>query len=188
MPGEPMGGVYVDLRVLEATRRLVAAQPTRSIPADNRLLVEQATHPDALNAITQELGEAWVRFGIEYEGALAATKTVANLHALPFDKPFDDLQFPEDEGRIGSRLGSADRIVLFDPPLQGPFGQAVTQLAIRHHLLPRDLAPDAVASLVQALPASAGFTFDLGAAQYRYTRLGVERLPSTTKESADDAA
>ena len=83
---------------------------------------------------------------------------------------------------------AADRIVLFDPPLQGPFGQAVTQLAIRHHLLPRDLAPDAVASLVQALPASAGFTFDLGAAQYRYTRLGVERLPSTTKESADDAA
>ena len=188
MQGEPMGGVYVDLRVLEATRRLVAAQPTRSIPADNRLLVEQATHPDALNAITQELGEAWVRFGIEYEGALAATKTVANLHALPFDKPFDDLQFPEDEGRIGSRLGAADRIVLFDPPLQGPFGQAVTQLAIRHHLLPRDLAPDAEASQVSALPASAGFTFELGAAQYRYTRLGVERLPSTTKESADDAA
>ncbi len=188
MQGEPMGGVYVDLRVLEATRRLVAAQPTRSIPADNRLLVEQATHPDALNAITQELGEAWVRFGIEYEGALAATKTVANLHALPFDKPFDDLQFPEDEGRIGSRLGAADRLVEFDPPLHGPFGQAVTQLAIRHHLLPRGLAPDAVASLVQALPASAGFTFDLGAAQYRYTRLGVERLPSTTKESADDAA
>lgn len=110
--GEPMGGVYVDLRVLEATRRLVVAQPTRSIPADNRLLVEQATHPEALDAISQELGEAWVRFGIDYEGALAATKTVANLHALPFDKPFDDLQFPENEGRIGSRLGAADRVVV----------------------------------------------------------------------------
>lgn len=188
MPGEPMGGVYADLRVLEATRRLVAAQPARSIPADNRLLVEQATHPDALNAITRELGEAWMRFGIEYEGALAATKTVANLHALPFDKPFDDVRFPEDEGRIGSRLGAADRTVLFDPPQQGPFGQAVTQLAIRHHLLPRGLAPDAEASHVVALPDAAGFTFELGAAQYRYTRLGVERLPSTTKESAHDAA
>lgn len=186
--GQPMGGVYPDLRVLEATRRLIAAQPTRSIPADNRLLVEQATHPDALNAIAQELGETWVRFGVEYEGALAATKTVANLHALPFDKPFDDVQFPEDEGRIGSRLGAADRTVLFNPPLQGPFGQAVTQLAIRHHQLPRGLAPDAQALQVLALPDFAGFTFELGAAQYRYTRLGVERLPPTTKESADDAA
>jgi CRISPR-associated endonuclease/helicase Cas3 len=188
MRDQPMGGVYVDLRVLEATRRLIVAQPTRSIPAENRVLVEHATHPEALNAITQELGEAWVRFGIEYEGVLAATNTVANLHALPFDKPFDDVQFPDDEGRIGSRLGAADRIVLFDPPLQGPFGQAVTQLAIRHHQLPRGLAPDAQASQVQALPDAAGFTFELGAAQYRYTRLGVERLPSTTKESAHDAA
>nr|WP_145551270.1 CRISPR-associated helicase Cas3' [Variovorax boronicumulans] len=186
--GQPMGGVYPDLRVLEATRRLIAAQPTRSIPADNRLLVEQATHPDALDAITQELGEAWVRFGIEYEGALAATKTVANLHALPFDKPFDDVRFPEDEGRIGSRLGAADRTVLFDPPLRGPFGQAVTQLAIRHHLLPRGLAPDAEVSQVFALPDSAGFTFELGAAQYCYTRLGLERVLSITKESANDAA
>ncbi|MGV2589911.1 UNVERIFIED_CONTAM: hypothetical protein QUR53_22550, partial [Salmonella enterica] len=156
-----MGGVYVDLRVLEATRRLIAAQPTRSIPADNRLLVEQATHPDALDAITRELGEAWVRFGIEYEGALAATKTVANLHALPFDKPFDDVQFPEDGGQIGSRLGAADRIVEFDPPLEGPFGQAVAQLAIRHHLLPRGLAPDAQASQVLAFADSAGFSFQM---------------------------
>ncbi len=186
--GEPMGGVYVDLRVLEATRRLIAAQPTRSVPADNRLLVEQATHPEALDAIALELGEAWVRFGIEYEGALAATKTVANLHALPFDKAFDDVHFPEDEGRIGSRLGTADRVVVFDPPPPGPFGRTVAQLAIRHHLLPRGLAPDAQAHAVQASPEATGFTFALGASQYRYTRLGVERLPSTPDESPTDAA
>ncbi len=176
--GEPMGGVYVDLRVLEATRRLVAAQPTRSIPADNRLLVEQATHPEALSAIEQELGEVWLRFGVDYEGALAASKTVANLHALPFDKPFDDVQFPEDEGRIGSRLGAADRIVVFDPPLQGPFGQAVTQLAIRHHLLPRGLAVDAEAADVSPLGDEPGFTFLLGSVRYKYSRFGIERVSS----------
>ena len=183
-----MGGVYVDLRVLEATRRLVSAQPTRNIPADNRILVEQATHPEVLSAMTQELGGAWVRFGIDYEGALAATRTVANLHALPFDKPFDETQFPEDEGRVGSRLGAADRVVVFEPPPQGPFGRAVTELAIRHHMLPRGLAPDALASRVLALSDGAGFSFDLGAATYRYTRLGVERIPSnTTKESPTHA-
>lgn len=176
--GQPMSGVYPDLRMLEATQRLIAAQPTRSIPADNRLLVEQATHPDALNVITQELGEAWVRFGIDYEGALAATKTVANLHALPFDKPFDEMHFSEDEGRIGSRLGAADRVVIFDPPPQGPFGMPVEQLAIRHHLLSHDLTPDAEARNVVALPDAAGFTFELGATQYRYTRLGLEVVPA----------
>ncbi|WP_326543546.1 CRISPR-associated helicase Cas3' [Pseudorhodoferax sp.] len=183
-PGEPLGGVYVDLRVLEATRRLIAAQPTRDIPRDNRLLVEQATHPEALDAIAQELGEAWLRFGIEYEGALAATKTVANLHALPFDKAFDDLRFPEDEGRIGSRLGAADRLIVFDPPPAGPFGQPVAQLAIRHHLLPHGLAPEVQAEQLLALPDEPGFTFLLGAAQYRYTRLGVERLPGAAQEAA----
>lgn len=178
MRNQPMGGVYPDLRVLEATRRLIAAQPTRSIPADNRVLVEQATHPDALAAIAHELGEAWVRFGIDYDGALAAIKTVANLHALPFDKPFDDVQFPEDEGPIGSRLGAADRIVVFEQPPVGPFGQAVTQLAIRHHMLPRGLPPDAEASQPQPLPNAAGFTFALGEAHYRYTRFGMERISS----------
>lgn len=86
------------------------------------------------------------------------------------------MQFPEDEGRIGSRLGAADRLIVFDPPLAGPFGQPVTQLAIRHHLLPRGLAVDAQAADVSALTDEPGFTFSMGAAQYRYSRLGVERL------------
>ena len=177
--GEPMGGVYVDLRVLEATQRLVAAQPACSIPSDNRSLVEQATHPEALSAIAQELGEAWLRFGMDYDGALAATKTVANLHALPFDKPFVDVQFPEDEGRIiGSRLGAADRVVVLDPPPQGPFGQAVMQLAIRHHLLPRGLAVDAEAADISPLDDEPGFTFLLGSTRYKYSRFGIERVSS----------
>lgn len=186
--GEPMAGVYVDLRVLEATRRLIANQPTRSIPTDNRLLVERATHPEALNAIAHELGEDWKRFGIDYEGALAATMTVANLHALPFEKAFDDtLQFPEDEGRIGSRLGAADRIVIVDSLQTGPFRQPVMQLTIRHHLLPRGLASDAQVEDMQPLAEGPGFTFRLGAARYRYSRLGVERDEQEQRRNHHDA-
>lgn len=185
--GEPSAGVYVDLRVLEATRRLIAAQPTRLIPAENRLLVEQATHPEALSAISRDLGEAWERFGIDYEGALAATKTVANLHALPFEKMFDELHFPDDEGRIGSRLGAADRVIVFEPAVPGPFARQVTQLAIRHHLLPRGLALDAQAEGVDPLGDGWGFTFRLGAACYRYSRLGVERVEQEPKVSQDHA-
>jgi CRISPR-associated endonuclease/helicase Cas3 len=183
--GEPMGGVYVDLRVLEVTRRLIAEQPTRCIPADNRLLVEQATHPQALQALAQELGEAWEHFGNEYEGALAATGTLANLHALAFDQSFDALKFPEDEGRIGSRLGVADRLVNFDPAQTGPFQQLVEQLSIRHHLLPHGLALDAQTEDVQPLAEGGGFTFCLGAARYRYSRLGVQRIEQETRTSHD---
>jgi CRISPR-associated endonuclease/helicase Cas3 len=176
---EPMSGVYADLRVVEATRRLISAQPTRRIPTDNRLLVEEATHPEALIAIAEELGEPWVRFGIEFDGALAATKTVANLHALPFDKAFDEVHFPENESRIGSRLGAADRVVTFDAPPRGPFGLPVTQLSIRHHMLPRGLATDAEPSAPQPMEGEQGFTFSLGGAKFQYTRLGLERTTTT---------
>lgn len=174
--GEPMGGVYVDLRVLEATRRLIEAQAFRSIPADNRLLVEQATHPEALRAVAQSLGQAFVQFGVEYEGALAATKTVAGLHALPFDKDFELLRFPEDEGRIGSRLGAADRVVTFDSQPPGPFGRPVTQLSIRHHLLPRALSDEALPDNIELMTDGRGFTFRLDSEMYRYSRLGLERI------------
>lgn len=187
MGGEPMAGVYVDLRILEASRRLVMAQPTRRIPADNRILVEQATHPVALDAIASEMGPDWQHFGMEYEGALAANKTVANLQAMPFDKRFEDLRFPDDEGRIGSRLGAADRIVVFDPPVAGPFGQEVAQLAIRHHLLARGLSIDAQPSLPVPLSEGNGFTFELGATLYRYSRWGLERADTKGRNDGNAA-
>ena len=51
----PHGYVYEDLRVLEATRRLIAEHRDWSIPRMNRELVERATHPEALEDIVEEL-------------------------------------------------------------------------------------------------------------------------------------
>ena len=186
--GQAMSGVYVDLRVLEATRRLIAAAPMRELPSENRLLVEQATHPEALDAIAKELGPEWMDFGQSYEGMLAATKTVANLHAVPFDKTFGEVPFPENESGIGSRLGAADRLVVFPEPVpMGPFGQPVAQLALRHHLVPHGVMPDAMVDKVRPLPGEPGFEFRLGAAAYRYSRLGVERLREAEEERSHHA-
>ena len=55
----PHGYVYEDLRVLEATRRLIAMYPKWDIPRMNRRLVEGATHPDELERIVEELGAEW---------------------------------------------------------------------------------------------------------------------------------
>jgi CRISPR-associated endonuclease/helicase Cas3 len=175
-------GVYIDLRGLEATRRLIDAQPTRSIPADNRRLVEQATHGEALDAIAKELGAEWVEFGRRYEGVLGARASVARLQALPYAEPYDGLHFPDDEHKLGSRLGAADRLVVLDPPQPGPFGQPVRELALRHHQVPAGLPADAQPQVCETLPDGA-FVFTLGPARYRYSRLGVERMrPPGDKE------
>lgn len=178
-----MQGVYVDVRSLEATRRLIDAQPTRHIPAENRLLVEQATHGEALDAVAEERGPGWKDFGTQYEGAVGARASVARLQALPYAEPYYPGSFPEDEYKLGSRLGAADRLVLIDPPQPGPFGQIVRELALRHHQLPRGLPIDARPVAVRPLPEGGGFDFTLGAACYRYSRLGLERL----KEESSDA-
>ncbi|WP_295543163.1 CRISPR-associated helicase Cas3' [uncultured Pseudacidovorax sp.] len=172
-------GVYVDLRVLEATRRLVAEQPSRDIPRDNRLLVESATHPEALHAIARDMGESWISFGNECDGAAAAESLFASYHALAFDKPFDEGTFSDDtKQRVGTRLGDADRVVVLDPPVMGPFQERVMQMAIRHHLLPPDLALDAEATEITPLDHEPGFTFVLGSTTYKYSRFGIEKASS----------
>jgi CRISPR-associated endonuclease/helicase Cas3 len=175
--GAGLDGVYVDLRILEATRRLIDAQPTRQIPQDNRALVEQATHLEALTAIERELGTDWQRFGQELDGSLSAKSSLGRLHALPYDQPYDDsLTFPDSEQKIATRLGAADRLVMIDPPQAGPFGQPVRQLTLRHHQMPTGLSPDAQPTAITPLPDHAGFEFTLGERRYRYDRFGLERL------------
>ena len=166
------GGVYADVRILEATRRLIATEPRIHIPADNRRLVESATHPEALHVL-ESLGEAWAIHGGQIDGDTGARRTSAKLGLLPLDTAFAELGFPKDV-KLATRLGAADRVVTFDPPLPGPFGNLVRELPIRHHLLPAGLALEAEPEDVA--PEPGGFVFRLGETHYRYTRVGLERL------------
>lgn len=170
------GGVYPDLRMVEATKRLIQAQPNRQIPAENRLLVEHATHIEALQGIENDLGTDWQKLGQAIEGDTSARRGVAHLHTLPYDEAFGEVLFPDSDQKIATRLGAADRLVIFDPPQPGPFQQAVKQLALRHHQVPEGVSPDALPTDIAVLPASAGFEFTLGSARYRYNRFGLERL------------
>lgn len=170
------GGVYPDLRMIEATKRLIEAQPSRQIPADNRMLVEHATHPQALLALENELGEDWLKLGKDIEGDTSARKGIGHLHTLPYDDLFGDVLFPDSDQKIATRLGAADRLVTFDPPQPGPFHQHVKQLALRFHQVPAGISPDAEPNNIVALPDHTGFEFTLGSTRYRYNRFGVERL------------
>lgn len=170
------GGVYPDLRMIEATKRLIAAQPSRQIPADNRMLVEHATHPQALLAIESELGDDWKKLGQAIEGDTSARRGIGHLHTLPYDDAFGDVIFPDSDQKIATRLGAADRLVTFDPPQPGPFQQDVAQLALRFHQIPAGVSPDAQPANIVVLPDHTGFEFTLGTARYRYNRFGLERL------------
>lgn len=169
------GGVYADVRILEATRKLIDAKPQVRIPADNRRLVEAATHPEALHAI-ESLGDAWATHGQQIDGDTGARRTSAKLGLLPLDTAFVELGFP-DEVKLATRLGAADRVVNFDPPQTGPFGRAVRELPIRYHLLPHGLSPEAQPEGIATEPG--GFRFRLADAHYRYSRLGLEKIPQT---------
>ena len=81
----PYGGVYRNLHILEATRRLVDEHPQWRIPEMNRELVERATHPEALDAITAELGEAWKEHAISAEGGHIADVQTARGHVIKRD-------------------------------------------------------------------------------------------------------
>lgn len=166
------GGVYVDLRVLEATRALLVEKPVVSIPADNRYLVEAATHPDKLHCIQEEKGEAWQILGQRVEGGTGAQKTIGHLHALDVEQAFGEQEFPNDV-QIATRLGAQDRIVRFNLALPGPFGKPIKELPIRYHLVPKDLSPDTEPSDISQTATS--LTFRLGDAQFRYTRLGLTK-------------
>lgn len=170
------GGVYADLRMIEATRRLIEAQPSRQIPADNRELVEHATHPHALLTIENEMGGDWLKLGQAIEGDTSARKGIGHLQALPYDDAFGDVLFPDSDQKIATRLGAADRLLTFAPPQPGPFRQDVKQLALRHHQVPQGVNLDALPIDIAVLPDHGGFDFTLGATRYRYDRFGLERL------------
>lgn len=175
------GGVYPDLRMAEATKRLIQAQPSRQIPADNRMLVEYATHTEALQLIEKDLGTDWQKLGQAIEGDTSARKGIGNLHTLTYEDAFGDVLFPDSDQKIATRLGAADRLVIFDPPQPGPFQQDVKQLALRHHQIPEGVSPDALPTDISVLPECAGFEFTLGTARYRYNRFGLERLKTDEK-------
>lgn len=170
------GGIYADVRIIEATRRLIAKYPIITIPTDNRILVEGATHPECLVEIESEMGEAWATHGQQVAGDTGARRTMAHLHILDVDREFacdPNMAFPTDE-KIGTRLGADDRLVQFDPPVLGPFGLPCREIPVRAHLLAARLSQDAVPE--QIVSRDGTVEFCLGSVQYRYSRLGLERV------------
>ena len=174
----PHGHVYEDLRTVEATRRLVTEFPQWRIPEMNRKLVERATHPDALEAIVQELGDDWRIHANELTGGEIAEGLTAAYAIIQRDKDFfvdnDDVQFGTIEERIRTRLGDDSVEIEFKPPPPSPFDP--TRTIDRLPVSVRWLAGADVEGTVAPKPKEeGGFTFAVGTRTFRYDRLGLQR-------------
>lgn len=174
----PYGGVYEDLRILEATLRLIAKQAEWDIPAMNRKLVERATHPEALEALVVELGDDWRVHANEVEGERIADGLTARGAIIRRDKSFfidnRDVLFGSDEERIRTRLGDERVDIVFIEPQDSPFGQqrSIDKLAVSLRWLDGAEVPESV----DASAVDGGFEFVIGNRRFRYDRLGLRRL------------
>lgn len=185
------GTVYGDLRVLEATLRLCERSGTFEIPQHNRRLVEASTHPSALRAIIDELGEAWARHGDRVLGASLTQRRVARGFVIDRESVFDDdehgrgVRFPSSKelGKVTTRLGEDDRMVTFEPRVMGPFGAPIQRITVPHFLL-RGSPADPLAPVQAAEENNGALRFAYGDAQYAYDRLGLRPAsdPSLDRE------
>jgi CRISPR-associated endonuclease/helicase Cas3 len=180
------GSVYEDLRVLEATRDVCLARPLLAIPKDNRWLVEQTTHPEALAAVVKRGGAAFEAHARKVDVSAIVQRQIAALHVVDREKHFGEYAFPDREtsGRIATRLGESDRLIEFEQPFRSAFGSWVRQLKIPHWMARELPAQPQASANVQDKVAYIRVTDAAGAigARFVYDRLG---LRAATAEETD---
>ena len=185
----PQGRVYEDLRILEATLRLIGEYPEWEIPAMNRELVERATHPDALNEISSELEKAWKAHANDINGKLQADDQFARGAIVRRDKSFygedgednHEVRFDSDEADIRTRLGDDRLDIEFIEPQNSLFDQSPTidKVVVPVRWLPNDAESQ---DEVNATIVDGGFEFAVGDRRFRYDRLGLHRLRTAQPE------
>lgn len=175
-PSRDFRGVYPDVRIIEATWRLVERHAQVEIPAMNRPLVEGATHPEVLEALCAGLGAAWQEHGNGIAGRNAADRSIAGLQVICRDQPFQNLHFPGGEEHVQTRLGADSRLLDFGADgaalPTGPFGTPVRVLTLPEHLC-RGIQADAPIAITAQ--REHGFGFRFGDQQFAYGRHGLEK-------------
>lgn len=165
-----LGKVYPDLRIARLTLERIGAGCEIRIPAENRTLVECATHPE--NLARFDVGP-WFRHRNELCALTMAHGQAAHNTLIQETEAFGDpdLRFRALDERLSTRLGLDDRRIPLTEPVQSPFGQALFELAV-----PGWMAKGVDATELDEPPETDGRTlrFCYGGKAYRYTRLGLE--------------
>jgi len=178
-----IGTVYPDLRILEATWRVAAEKRRFDIPAMNRELVEQTTHPTALDGVVAELGGHWIAHAAAVRGIAIAHGAQANVNLVDWSKPFVETAFPDADERVSTRLGAGDRIAQFADSFRSPFAKQSREIPIPASLAKgagEEEAPTEVTVSAEAV------RFRFGKRRLVYDRLGL-RTDAPAKEEEDQS-
>ena len=171
------GGIYRDSLGLEATRRLVVEHPVWNIPSMNRMLVEQATHEEALRSLAAHLGGPWQDQEQQTSGFAAAERGLARGHALDRGVAFDEgLVFPDLDEQVRTRLGEDGPRIELAKSRPGPFGAPVRIFSLPAHLFTRNggaLPSKEEIGDAQAQEAPGGLILHVGERAFEYDRFGV---------------
>jgi CRISPR-associated endonuclease/helicase Cas3 len=170
-----LGSVYPDLRVLQLTWDALKQENNQQklqieIPRDNRLLVENATHPDA---IKQLKSHCWQKHTMLIEGGQIAQGVRADHVSLVkcHDQPFGEFSFNELNEDARTRLGLDTLRLPLPEPVMGPYGLLLSEMLIPGHMAPK--SEEDIQDLTQI---TGGIMFRLGPKHYRYTRHGLESI------------
>ncbi len=165
-----IGSVYDNGCMLQRTIDVLSEMRELVIPKQNRYLVEECTHDEALEKLPKEI---WQRHRDWLWGPRLADLRQAEAAVLP-DEPFGVLHYPDDGRKILTRLGEGDISVQFSTPMQSPFGKTIQEILLPYWWLPAGfLKTDPVSP--EPLSDGAGFTFEVAGRFFRYTRFGLER-------------
>ncbi|MBL8787540.1 MAG: CRISPR-associated helicase Cas3' [Deltaproteobacteria bacterium] len=178
-----VGNVYADLRVLEATRRLVERHGVLQIPSMNRALVEATTHPSVLDALAVELGESMVRHGRVRVGEALADRRHASRVGYDRSLTFGNARFVSDDRRHPTtRLGDGDRRIEF-PPTDGAFGTTISSFNVPWFLA-RGWGEEPPTPTV--VPRRGGFDLVIGDQRLTYDHRGLRPADVSPTEGDDD--
>jgi CRISPR-associated endonuclease/helicase Cas3 len=180
-----LGSVYPDLRILEATWRLIEAQPEWRIPAMNRHLVEHSLHSSVLDAIVRDADPRWHAHAVQMIGTVRGQARQAELNLVDWSQRYADMSFPtEADQRITTRLGEGDRRVHLVPPVASPFGYTVAELVLPGRWT-SGIAPDVESA--EGIASAGGVTrFVFGGNAFVYDRLGLRPKAQPSKEVSED--
>jgi CRISPR-associated endonuclease/helicase Cas3 len=165
-----LGTVYRDLRMVEASWRVLEASDMWSIPDDNRHLVEDATHPAVLRAIVGNGDDRWVAHQKHIMGQDYADRVMHDLASIDRSKPFGDELFGADIDQIKTRLGQNDYRVLLPEAALGPFDAMIDELSVSAWQLDDPPETEEAASVTAF---EGGFRFVFSGHAFRYDRLGL---------------
>ncbi len=168
--GMGFGKVYDSLTALAATRIALEAHPHLTIPDDNRMLVEAATHPGLLGELADRLGGGWPKAHRGSTGDAQVKRTLAANHIINWTEPLRAM--PKALGEeAATRLGLRDALIRLPEATKGPFDEAVSTIKLPGWMLPTDWIGSEIEELASSAPGEV--TFQFAGVGFVYDRLGL---------------